>query len=130
MTQPVQRNALVGLLLAGWLLLPGCSQGARSLSLDRQLARDSVGVVLDTWQQGTPASALKERSPAIISSDEDRDAGRQLVSYELATADRDDGTNLHLRAALVLKDATGRELRRDVTYIVGTSPVITVFREE
>lgn len=107
----------------------GCEQGARRLSLDKPLARESFVTFLDAWKQGERPSALKERSPQIIVGDADWNAGRRLVDYRVLETETDDGTNLHTTAELVLEDAKGREQTQQVTYVVGTSPVITIFRK-
>lgn len=107
----------------------GCEQGARRLSLDKDLARESFVTFLEAWKQGERPAALNERSPQIIAGDADWNAGRKLVGYRVLGTESDDGTNLHTTAALVVLDANGREHKQQVTYIVGTSPVVTIFRK-
>jgi hypothetical protein len=50
------------------------------------------------------------------------------VAFELLPNEENDGTNLHIPVELTLKDDKGKESKPKVLYIVGTSPVVTVFR--
>lgn len=106
------------LLLFG---LWGCSQGdTPSHPLDQDLARASVQKAMQAWVDGkTP----KELEPEIVVGDTSWQQGEKLVSFEIVTNEEtSDGSNLHI----VVKqkfDSSDSE----VTYIVGTSPVITIF---
>jgi hypothetical protein len=108
------------------LCLAGCGAGAK-LSLDENLARESFRAALESWKKGEKPEALQERSLAIIMTDPDWGAGRRLVSYTVRDKEFNDGYNLHCTVELVFA-GNGDGIRRVVTYIVGTSPVITIFR--
>jgi hypothetical protein len=114
-------------VLAAGLCLAGCGNGAK-LSLDENLARESLRTALDSWKQGDKPAALKERSPAIVMGDADWDAGKRLVGYTVRAKEFDDGYNLHCTVELVFAGNGDGSRRVVVTYIVGTSPVITIFR--
>lgn len=115
--------------MSGLLAVGGCdSRPTKPMPLDKQLAKDSFKVFLDAWQAGEQQAALKQKNPAITAGDPDWEAGAKLLSYKLVEMDKDDGANLHPTAELVLQTANGRRTAT-ITYIVGTSPVITVFRE-
>ena len=122
---------LCGLLVLGGLLtLGGCGDSrTKPVSLNKQLAQDSFKAFLDAWQAGEQQAALKQRSPSIIASDPDWEAGAKLISYKLLDTEKDDGSNLHPMAELVLQTAEGRQPPASITYTVGTDPVITVFRK-
>ena len=111
------------------LVTSGCQRTARDLPLDKAAARQSLTAFLDCWVEGKPVETLQSRTPAITGRDSDWDNGRKLVSYTIG-AETDDGTNMHITAKLVLGSEGGEEPPLDVTYIVGTSPVITIFRDE
>lgn len=103
------------------LSLLGCSQGVTpSHPLDQELARASVQKAMQAWVEGkTP----KDLQPDIVVGDPDWQQGKKLVSFEiLANEETSDGSNLHI----VVKQKFD-ESDSDVTYIVGTSPVITIF---
>ncbi len=114
-----------GVWLALMAALTGCQKGARSLSLDPEKARESCTAALTAWKEGKKPADLK---PGIIVGDETWDAGKALTAFELLPGEENDGTNLHVPVQLTLKDDKGKESRSKVLYIVGTSPVVTVFR--
>jgi hypothetical protein len=119
---PMSRLALwLGLVVA----LAGCQQGARGLSLDPAKARESCTAALTAWKEGKKPADLK---PAIIVGDETWDAGKILTAFEVLPGEENDGTNLHIPVELTLKNDKGKESKSRVLYIVGTSPVVTVFR--
>lgn len=116
-------------LCGGFLLLAGCDQGARSLSLDKDQARESLNKFLQCWMDGGEAKSLSTQKPSIIGRDPAWDQGTKLLSYSLVQ-ESSDGTNLHVTAELHFQ-GTGEETQsRHIRYVVGTSPVITVFRAE
>jgi hypothetical protein len=121
------RRTAAALVVAG-CLLAGCNEGARGLALDKQVARDALVTFLQAWQKGGKPADLKAGSPAIIVGDPDWDAGKRLTRYYLTERDSDDGTNLHSTVELVVQDARGTLWQSEITYVIGTSPVITIFR--
>jgi hypothetical protein len=112
-------------------ILLGCNQGARSLALDKDLARQSLNKFLQCWADGGEAKSLSVQKPSIIGRDPAWDQGTKLAAYSLVQ-ESSDGTNLHITAELHFKSAVeGQETEsRHIRYVVGTSPVITVFRAE
>ena len=66
---------------------------------------------------------------SIVAGDEDWSAGSKLVGYKLSDREFNDGANLHLTAELQLSSKKKKAGKTTVTYIVGTSPVITIFRK-
>lgn len=113
------RRGVVGLLFG--MLLIGCSSGdAPSHPLDKELARSSVQKAMEAWVSGkTP----KELQPDIVVGDTAWENGKKLTSFEIVTAEETtDGSNLYIR----VKRKLGSEESK-VTYIVGTTPVVTIF---
>jgi len=123
-------HALIACASIAWCLAitAGCGHNARSLNLDKETARQSLSKFLDCWKAGGEPNALQADSPAIVGHDTDWDSGKKLVSFTLG-AETDDGTNMHITTELVLSDGRGQATKA-VDYIVGTSPVITIFRDE
>ena len=109
------------------LVVAGCDTSSRSLDLDEPLAKQSLSAALDAWKAGRQPADLK---PDLIVGDWDWKAGKTLVAYEVLPDERSDGTNLHIPVRLTLKDQKGRQSRADALYVVGTSPQITVFRQD
>ncbi len=116
-------------LLAMVLLcaVAGCSRSARSLSLNQPKAREACTAFLTAWKEGKKAGDL---APRIVGRDSDWESGKKLEAFELLPEDHSDGTNLHLKVRRIVKDDKGRQVNEEVAYVVGTSPVVTVFRSD
>lgn len=108
------------LLISLW----GCGQPTPSHPLDADLARSSVQRALQAWVDGkTP----KEVQAEFIVGDVAWEQGKKLVSFEILTDEEtSDGSNLHIRVKRKLANG-GVATESQVTYIVGTSPVVTIF---
>ena len=112
------------------MLFGGCSgEGARAARVNPPRAREALRTALESWKKGEPPSALKSASPAIVIQDFEWQAGQKLVGYEVTSDGSDDDANLRIPVRLMLRDPGGREVQKEVVYVVGTSPVLTVFRE-
>lgn len=113
------RRGVVGFLFG--MMFVGCSSGdTPSYPLDEELARGSVQKAMQAWVDGkTP----KELQPDIVVGDPAWEQGKKLVSFEIvADEETTDGSNLHIRVKRKLDT-----LESKVTYIVGTTPVVTIF---
>jgi hypothetical protein len=121
--------AFVTLAIAG-PMLSGCTEEqGRAAPVDPSLARDALKTALESWKKGEAIDALKSGSPPIVAQDFDWMAGHRLVRYEVTGDGKDDDANLRIPVDLTLRTAQGREVKKSVSYVVGTSPAITVFRE-
>lgn len=109
------------------VVLAGCSRSARSLSLNQPKAREACTAFLKAWKEGKKVGDL---APKIVGRDSDWEAGKKLEEFDLSPEDHSDGTNLHLKVRRIVKDDKGRQVNEEVAYVVGTSPVITVFRSD
>lgn len=123
--------SLLSIAITACLVIPmmsfsGCGYSAQDLSLDQDGARTACQTFLMSWQDGATSKSLE---PGLIGTDEAWSAGKKLVSFELLPDETNDGTNLHIPVRLKLADTAGKESQADVTYCVGTSPVVTVFRD-
>lgn len=130
------RAVIVAMSLSLVFGIVGCGpRGAVDLTLDKELARASLTRFLDAWRDGQTTDQLAKASPAIIGRDPAWADGQKLLTHELLS-ETDDGANLHARVKLTLggkSEAAGGKTTRtsvDVVYVIGTSPVVTVFRDE
>lgn len=111
-------------------LATGCSGGgAQAAPVDPTRAREALTSTLEHWKKGDSIEALKNGSPAIVAQDFDWMAGNALVAYEVGSNVREDNANLRIPVELTMRSRQGKELRKSVTYLVGTSPSLTVFRD-
>lgn len=124
---PLSRRSFVTLLgcAAVTAVAAGCGHSARNLSLDPEKAKKSCTAFMDAWKGG---KRIEDLHPDIIGRDEAWEGDFKLVSYELQP-ETSDGTNLHIPVKLTMKNPKGKEVKETVTYVVGTSPKVTVFRE-
>ncbi|MDE2508189.1 MAG: hypothetical protein KGM43_13315 [Planctomycetota bacterium] len=123
---------MLGSLILGaavLVALQGCGVSSKAGTVDPDLAREALRTVLDTWKRGEAPASLKSQSPAITVQDFDWQGGRTLIDYELLGDDRAVEANLYCGVVLKLKGKTGKVEKKRVRYIVGTSPITTVFRE-
>jgi hypothetical protein len=127
-------NNLAGLVvpaLAGLVLCvsaAGCP-GGRPAAVDESAARQALTAALESWKNGEPYGGLKGRKPPIVVQDLDWETGRTLVDFEILDDGKGEHANLRVPVGLTLREAAGKEVKKRVKYVVGTSPVITVFRE-
>lgn len=111
------------LLACGWLA--GCGFGQAPI-VNEEMARDSLVTFLDAWTEGETPDDFESQ---IIAKDSAWKSGHKLVSYEIL-GEKNVGTSLHVVAKLNLESADGVKITPTANYIVGTHPVITVFRDE
>jgi len=118
-------------VLLSLALLPGCSQGPpRSAPVDASKARQTLKRVLEGWKKGETPDSLKAESPSIIVQDMDWLEAMKLRTYELQGTSIEEGANLVAQVKMTLVDPQGADVEKSVTYVVGTAPVLTVFRDQ
>lgn len=108
-------------------LLAGCERNARGLSVDNAAARDACQTFLTAWKDGKKSQDL---APKITGKDSDWDSGYLLESFEILPEERSDGANLFFTVRQTVKTPTGAVQQQEVGYVVGTAPVVTVFRSD
>lgn len=118
----------VFLLFATLLMFAGCGSKGRNYKLDRDVARQSLTEFLETWKGGGTPEVLKGKTRQIVGSDQDWDAGKKLFGFEILSMDKDDGSNVHAKVQLELEEK-GIRKKKEITYIIGTSPVVSIFRD-
>ena len=112
------RRGILGVLLV--FFGAGCSQQTPSYPLDQELARAAVQQAMQAWIAG---QSPKNLQPEIVVGDPAWEQGEKLVAFEIVTNEEtSDGSNLHIRVARQFGSSEST-----VTYIVGTTPVVTIF---
>jgi hypothetical protein len=122
------RRCFGSIALLALLLFSGCSQGARSLKLDKDVAHKSFEQFLTAWRDGKSQKDLQAAQPSIICTDFQFMAGLKLKNFKVIDKESSDGTNLRLSAELTIAAEGQPDSTETVEYIVGTSPVITISR--
>ena len=112
------------------LSLPGCGSPAPATVSDPAQARATLRNALDSWKNGETVDALSKKSPVVYATDEDWQAGAKLESYTIEPNDKMFGTSLRCPVTLKIKDAKGRAVTREVAYVVMTTPVSRVDRQD
>jgi hypothetical protein len=117
-----------GLFIAA--ALGGCGGGPyESAPVNAKLARETLDQVLTNWKKGESLDTLQNASPKIVVQDLDWSSGAKLIEYEIVGDGKEVDANLIAEVKLKLRDPRGKEFERNVKYVVGTSPVLTVFRD-
>ena len=110
------------------LLLPGC-RPQRAAPVDAELARATLVQVLEHWKQGGTIDQLRSQSPEIVVQEAFWSSGRVLEDFTLVGTGRKEDANWFCEVELALAPAAGsRPVKKKVTYVIGTDPVLTVFR--
>ena len=123
------------LIALATLLLPGCSNSSSAKPVDVPQARDALKIALDAWKKGETTQSLASSSTPMTVQDFEWDTGAKLIDYELVGDGRADGPNLRIQVKLTMtgdsvkgkKDKKPTE--KKASYVVGTSPRLTVFRD-
>jgi hypothetical protein len=97
---------------------------------DPNLARQSLQVALDTWKSGESAQVLANQSPRLYVGDEDWRQGLALKEYKLLGDGEPFGNNVRFEVGLELAGKSGTESQKSVRYVVATSPVCSVMRDD
>ena len=122
------RFALVVFAVAG-LFGSGCSFSGRNTPVDAAKARDALRTALDSWKRGDPADALQKSSPPIYVIDTEWQAGVVLKEYEIRGDGQEMDAQLFCPVLIRVKAPDGKESTRELTYIISTSPNVTVARK-
>jgi hypothetical protein len=120
-------SAIVGCAaMIGCATMIGC--GRRNAPADTALARRSLTTALESWQAGDPPSKIREAVPPITMVDPAWEQGQKLESFEIIGPVADDGVRLTCPVNVVCTGQDGKKSTAQVKYVVGTDPVVTIFR--
>lgn len=113
-------------LVLGLAMILGC--GA-SHKVQPDVATSTLRSTLESWKNGQAPDDLQKATPAIVVQDLDWTGGAKLVDFEILEGGKPVDANLYAQVKLKLRDKEGGESEKTVTYVVGTSPKLTVFRQ-
>jgi hypothetical protein len=119
----------VAVLLAGALsLAPGCGRSAPRPA-DPERAGQALRATLDAWKNGESVETLQRQEPPVRVIDREWRSGHRLKSYKVEKTEPV-GADLRCQVALTVHGPRGRPVTKRAVYSVGTSPALTVTREE
>lgn len=124
---PVRQGTAVLMCVVVCLSLSGCG-GPRNQPVKVDLAKATLNQVLEHWKSGGNMDDLRKRSPEIVVQEAQWTNGAKLQEFELVGDGRAEDANWYCEVELTLIPAGGSEpKKKNVTYVVGTAPVLTVF---
>lgn len=110
-------------------VLLGCGP-VRAKPVQSDLARKTLVEVLDHWKSGGNIEELRKRKPEIVAQDFAWMKGMKLQEYRVLDEGRSENAHLRCEVELTLvPEDGGAPNTKTVNYLVGTDPVLTVFRE-
>lgn len=110
-------------------LATGCSGPRRAAPVNADQARQTLRSVLENWRSGQTPDGQRQATPPVVVQDTDWLRGYELLDYQFVTDGRSRDANLHIPVDLTLRDPSGMQRKKKAYYVVGTDPVLTVFRE-
>jgi hypothetical protein len=119
-------TVMVALALLAMASCRGDSSGEFRVEADT--ARKALDEVLTSWNQGALPESWRSRTPPVIVQDLEWSSGVKLESYEVIGDCEAIDANLHCEVKLKLSGGSSGATEKTVTYLVSTSPVLTVFR--
>lgn len=126
----MQRNSwfLIGCLLTVSMLCGCRSRASTEHRVEQSVARDTLQSVLNSWLDGETPESWQKKSPQVVVQDMDWKTGAKLKSFEILGEGEAIDANLYCQVKLRFSPPHNGKSESQVTYLVGTSPVITVFR--
>ena len=123
---PSKRSWFLVICLA---ILTGCGGPYISAPVKVDVARKTLVSTMESWKGGETPDGVRKKSPSVVVQDMDWTNGAKLIEYEILGDGKPVDANLIAKVKLKLSGADGKETVKTVTYVVGTSPVLTVFRD-
>ncbi len=108
-------------------VLSGCGP-VRARPVKVEVARQTLIKVLEHWQNGGTIEQLRTERPEIVAQEPLWSTDKKLVEYTLLDEGRAEDANWFCEVELSLSiDGSDKLVKKKVTYVVGTDPVLTVF---
>lgn len=121
-------NGQLAHVIALLLLVCICGCGPRRANpVDRELADRTLVRALDAWKGGGTIAELKSADDPIIVQEAFWTSSKTLESYQLVGDGWIEDANLYREVELTIAGDQNQKTIQ-VTYVIGTDPVLTVFR--
>lgn len=105
----------------------GCGP-QRAKAVDVDLARVTLTKMLEHWKQGGTIEELRQEKPEIVAQEPLWTNGNKLLEFSLVDQGRAEDANWFCQVELTMQAPdSDKTVKKNVTYVVGTDPVLTVF---
>jgi hypothetical protein len=121
-------GASLGVLVV--LMLSGCSGSGRAAAVDPSLAREALKTALDHWKNGDDSKSLVSSSTPMTAHDFEWAGGAKLIDYQILDEGKVEDANLRVQVKITLgPQGKSKAVEKKASYVIGTSPSVTVFRD-
>ena len=96
--------------------------------VDLSVAQKTLASAMEGWKDGKTPKDLLAGTPSIFVQETEWTDGATLQDYEIISDDQPAGPNLIAVVKLKLRNPQGKVSEKTATYVVGTSPSLTVYR--
>jgi len=128
-TSPITVRANWFIVSLGLCWVLGC--GPRNVPVsDGEQATQLLSETLQAWQSGATVEDQRQKTPPVYVAEEMWLGGTKLDRFEITQPAELFGTNVRLGVRLTCVDQRGSKREREVTYLVTTTPALTVARED
>jgi hypothetical protein len=112
------------------IMLSGCSGSSHASAVNASLARESLKAALEQWKRGEDPGSLMSSATPMTAQDFEWAAGAKLLDYEILGDGKEEAANLRVSVKITLStDGKKKGVSKTASYVVGTSPSVTVFRD-
>ena len=124
------RAVAAGLGMLTMLFASACSGQPRAV--DVPLAREALKATMEQWKNGGDIKSVQASGTPVIAQDPDWRAGAKLMDYQILDDGNPENANLRVQVKLTLSTpdkGKGKPVEKKASYVVGTSPSVTVYRD-
>jgi hypothetical protein len=114
------------------LFASACSGSGQAFAVDVPLARDALKAAMEQWKNGGDLKSVQASGTPVIAQDPEWRAGAKLLDYQILDDGKPEDVNLRVQVKLTLSDSgkdKGKPVEKKASYVVGTSPSVTVYRD-
>lgn len=110
-------------------VISGCHTYPAPVS-DKASGKQLLEAALSDWKAGITLQQMKQRTPPVYVAEELWMNGFKLNDFVIDDEGELYGSNVRLRATLTGVDKSGRTLEKQFTYLVTTTPALTIARDD
>ncbi len=87
-------------------------------------------MALDHWKKGEDPQSLLSSATPVTAQDYEWASGAKLLDYQILDDGKEEDKNLRVQVKITLTEqGKSKAVEKTVSYVVGTSPSVTVFRD-